>query len=81
MRHAKQQLREKLAGFERQRVKERRFFVLLSQPTLYWVGIGLTYLFLKKPDEPEYAFLSGLFALFALSISLAWHQSQRDDLW
>jgi hypothetical protein len=75
MRDAKQRLQEKLDDHERQRVKERRFFALISQPTLIWVGLGLTYVFLRGADSLDYAFLSMFFALVALSISLAWHHS------
>ena len=48
----------------------------MTQPTITWVALGLTYSTLTSDGTAQNAWFAGMFALYGAQIAYAWYLSE-----
>ncbi|MDA8589590.1 hypothetical protein N9V47_03715 [Luminiphilus sp.] len=73
---SKQRLAQKFAVFAVEHKRRQIFWSTMTQPTITWVAIGLTYSILTRDDTAQNAWFAGMFALYGAQIAYAWYLSE-----
>ena len=74
---SKQKLAQKFAIFAIEYRRQQIFWSTMTQPTITWVALGLTYSTLTSEAEAQHAWFAGMFALYGAQIAYAWSLSER----
>jgi hypothetical protein len=74
---SKQRLAQKFAVFAVEHKRRQIFWSTMTQPTITWVALGLTYSTLTSETEAQHAWFAGMFALYGAQIAYAWSLSER----
>lgn len=74
---SKQKLAQKFAIFAIEHRRQQIFRSTMTQPTITWVALGLTYSTLTSEAEAQHAWFAGMFALYGAQIAYAWSLSER----
>ena len=74
---SKQKLAQKFAIFAIEHRRHQIFWSTMTQPTITWVALGLTYSTLTSEAEAQHAWFAGMFALYGAQIAYAWSLSER----
>jgi hypothetical protein len=74
---SKQKLAQKFAVFAIEQRRRQIFWSTMTQPTITWVALGLTYSTLTSETEAQHAWFAGMFALYGAQIAYAWSLSER----
>ena len=74
---SKQKLAQKFAVFAIEQSRQQIFWSTMTQPTITWVALGLTYSTLTSEAEAKHAWFAGMFALYGAQIAYAWSLSER----
>jgi hypothetical protein len=74
---SKQKLAQKFAVFAIEQRRRQIFWSTMTQPTITWVALGLTYSTLTSEAEAQHAWFAGMFALYGAQIAYAWSLSER----
>jgi hypothetical protein len=74
---SKQKLAQKFAIFAIEQRRRQIFWSTMTQPTITWVALGLTYSTLTSETEAQHAWFAGMFALYGAQIAYAWSLSER----
>ena len=73
---SKQRLAQKFAVFAVEQRRQQIFWSTMTQPTITWVALGLTYSTLTTDDTTQHAWFAGMFALYGAQIAHAWYLSE-----
>ncbi len=74
---SKQKLAQKFAILAIKHRRQQIFWSTMTQPTITWVALGLTYSTLTSEAEAQHAWFAGMFALYGAQIAYAWSLSER----
>jgi hypothetical protein len=74
---SKQKLAQKFAVFAIEQRRRQIFWSTMTQPTITWVALGLTYSTLTSETEAQHAWFAGMFTLYGAQIAYAWSLSER----
>ena len=74
---SKQKLAQKFAIFAIEHRRQQIFWSTMTQPTITWVALGLTYSTLTSEAEAQHAWFAGMFALYGAHIAYAWSLLER----
>ena len=74
---SKQKLAQKFAIFAIEHRRQQILWSTMTQPTITWVALGLTYSTLTSEAEAQHAWFAGMFALYGAQIAYAWSLSER----
>ena len=72
----KQRLAQKFALFTVEHKRQQIFWSTMTQPTITWVALGLTYSTLTSDGAVQHAWFAGMFALYGVQIAYAWYLSE-----
>ena len=73
---SKQRLDQKFALFAVEHKRQQIFWSTMTQPTITWVALGLTYSTLTSDGAAQHAWFAGMCALCGVQIAYAWYLSE-----
>ncbi len=76
---SKQRLAQKFAAFAVECKRREIFWSTMTQPTITWVALGLTYSTLTTDDAAQHAWFAGMLALYGAQIAHAWYLSETTE--
>lgn len=73
---SKQRLAQKFVVFGLEHKRQQIFWLTMTQPTITWVALALTYSTLASDGAAQCAWLAGMLALYGAQIAYAWYLSE-----